>query len=284
MSHDYYKIKTFDLAAGRYFTRNESEAGYHYAVIGHSIAAGLFPYTDPIGKEIKINGLKATIIGVTKKEGESMFDASTDTKVLIPYPFARYMMDTRSDRTDPTIYAKAKANVSNAEMIDELTGAMRSIRKLKPKADQTFALNETSVLSQGFDPIFEVIGAAGWVIGGFSILVGGFGIANIMFVSVRERTSLIGIQKSLGARNIFILVQFLSESVMLSTIGGVFGLLLTWVMTLIANSSDDLEILLTGSNIVLGLTVSVLIGIISGFVPAYGASQLDPVEAIRSNG
>jgi putative ABC transport system permease protein len=284
ISHDYYRIKSFELAAGRYFTRNETTAGYHFAVIGDRIAKGLFPSTDPVGREIRIGGLKATVIGVVKKEGESMFDNSMDSKVIIPYLFARYLMDTRTDQADPTIYAKSKANVPTAEMIAELTGAMRSIRKLKPKATETFALNEISLLTQGFDSIFDVLGTAGWVIGGFSILVGGFGIANIMFVSVRERTSLIGIQKSLGARNFFILVQFLGESVMLSTIGGAIGLLLTWIITAIGKSVMDLEITLSGANVVLGLTVSILIGIISGFVPAYGASQLDPVEAIRSNG
>ena len=150
-------------------------------------------------------------------------------------------------------------------------------------AEPNFSLNETSLLSKGFDALFDIVGLAGWIIGGFSILVGGFGIANIMFVSVRERTNLIGIQKSLGARNIFILLQFLSESVLLSTIGGFFGLVLTWLVAQAGKSVMDMEITLTGTNIILGFTISVLIGIISGFIPAYSASQLDPVEAIRSN-
>ena len=183
----------------------------------------------------------------------------------------------------PPYLPKAKPNVTNAEMIDELTGALRSIRRLKPMSEPNFAMNETSLLSQGFDPLFEVIGLAGWIIGGFSILVGGFGIANIMFVSVRERTNLIGIQKSLGARNIFILLQFLSESVLLSSIGGFFGLLFTYVVAKAGRSVMEMDISLSGTNIILGFTISVLIGIISGFIPAYSASQLDPVEAIRSN-
>jgi putative ABC transport system permease protein len=126
----------------------------------------------------------------------------------------------------------------------------------------------------------SIIGA---IIGGFSILVGGFGIANIMFVSVRERTGLIGIQKSLGAKNYFILSQFLFEAVFLSLLGGIIGLLLIYLLTLGAGNFIDMEITLTRSNVILGLTVSFLIGIISGFIPAYGASQLDPIEAIRSN-
>lgn len=281
ISHDFYKIKNFDLSAGRYFTQNETEAGYHEVVIGAKIAEGLFQNEDPLGKEIHVGGQKATVIGVIKKEGESLLGLSFDYQVIAPFNFARYVMDIKSENADPTIYVKAKKNISNAEMMDELTGALRSIRKLKPKAEPNFALNETSLLTKGFEPVFVIIGTAGWIIGGFSILVGGFGIANIMFVSVRERTNLIGIQKSLGAKNIFILLQFLSESVLLSTIGGFFGLLLTWIITALGKDSFDMDISLTITNVILGFTVSVLIGIISGFIPAYSASQLDPVEAIR---
>ena len=283
ISHDFYKIKNFDLASGRYFTENETDAGYHLALIGTSIAEALFPNSDPIGQQIQIGGQKATVIAVIKKEGESLLGMSFDYQVILPFNFARYIIDTKSENVDPTIYVKAKPNISNAEMMDELTGALRSIRRLKPGVDPNFALNETSLISQGFDALFDLVGMAGWIIGGFSILVGGFGIANIMFVSVKERTNLIGIQKSLGARNIFILLQFLSESVMLSAIGGFFGLLLTWLITFFGKGAIDMEISLTGANVILGFTISILIGIISGFIPAYSASQLDPVEAIRTN-
>ena len=283
ISHDFYRIKSFELAEGRYFTQGETDAGYRVALIGDGIARGLFPNEDPLGKHIKIGGYKAQVIGVIKKEGESLLGMSFDYQAVIPYNFARYLVDPRSERGDPTIYAKARPNVSNAEMMAELTGAMRAIRSLKPMGEPNFALNETSLISKGFDDLFEIIGMAGWIIGGFSILVGGFGIANIMFVSVRERTNLIGIQKSLGARNLFILLQFLGESVLLSSLGGFFGLFLTWLVTLAGESIMNMEITLSGTNIILGFTISVLIGIISGFIPAYGASQLDPVEAIRSN-
>lgn len=283
ISHDFYKIKNFDLSSGRYFTQNETEAGYPVVLIGAYIAEGLFPNEDPIGKEIKISGRKAAVIGVIKKEGESLLGISFDYQVITPFNFARYVMDTKSENSDPTIYVKAKPNVSNAEMMDELTGLLRGIRKLKPKSEPNFALNETSLLSKGFDSLFDIIGMAGWIIGGFSILVGGFGIANIMFVSVKERTNLIGIQKSLGAKNIFILIQFLGESVLLSTIGGFFGLILTYFITVLGKNVIDMDMSLTGTNIILGFTISILIGIISGFIPAYSASQLDPVEAIRTN-
>jgi putative ABC transport system permease protein len=284
VSHEYYKIKSFDLSSGRYFTQHEADGGYRLALIGAKIAEGLFAYEDPIGKQISIAGNKATVIGVLKKEGESLLGVSFDYQIVTPYNFARIMMDSRSENADPVIYAKARPAISNAEMMDELTGVLRGIRKLKPMSDPDFALNETSLLSKGFDDLFEIIGTAGWIIGGFSILVGGFGIANIMFVSVRERTGLIGIQKSLGAKNIFILFQFLGESVLLSCTGGILGLVLTFLITIIGKDIIDMEIYLSSTNIILGITISVLIGIISGFIPAYSASQLDPVEAIRANG
>jgi putative ABC transport system permease protein len=284
VSYEYYKIKSFEIPDGRYFTENEVNSGYNVAIIGSKIAEGLFPQDPyPVGKEIKIAGRKAYVIGIFKKEGESMLGNSMDQQVVIPYNFARLMMDVNSESSDPYIAVKAKPGISNAQMKDELTGIMRGIRSLKPLADDDFALNETNLLSKNFDVLFDIIGMAGWIIGGFSILVGGFGIANIMFVSVKERTNIIGIQKSLGAKNYFILMQFLSESVFLSLIGGVVGLLLTFLITFAAKDAIDMEITLTRSNIILGITISVLIGIISGFVPAYSASQLDPVEAIRSN-
>jgi putative ABC transport system permease protein len=283
-SYEFSKIKSFEIANGRYFNEEEINAGTNVAILGCKIADGLFPnMPNPVGQEIKISGRKAIVIGVFKKEGESMLGVSFDSQVLIPYHFAKLILDPKAETNEPYIAVKAKPGVTNAQLIDELTGIMRGIRHLKPLADVDFALNETNLLSKNFDILFDIVGLAGWIIGGFSILVGGFGIANIMFVSVRERTHIIGIQKSLGAKNYFILLQFLAESIFLSLLGGIIGLLLTYGITFLARGAIDMEITLTYSNIILGLTISVLIGIVSGFVPAYSASQLDPVEAIRSN-
>ncbi|MBI4947366.1 MAG: ABC transporter permease [Bacteroidetes bacterium] len=281
-SHAYSMIKAFEVSEGRYFSEMESTSGRPVALIGNTIAEGLFSEEDPIGKTITVKGSKLAVIGVFKKEGESMIGNSMDPIVLIPINYARNLVDLRSDRLDPIIQVKAKEGITNDELSDELTGIMRGIRKLKPIEDDNFSLNQTSMLSTQFDGLFSIVGIAGWIIGGFSILVGGFGIANIMFVSVKERTNLIGIQKSLGAKNYFILLQFLAEAVMLSVIGGVLGLLLIYGGTFIVESAMDMTINLTKSNIILGLTISALIGVVSGFVPAYNASQLDPVEAIRT--
>lgn len=168
-------------------------------------------------------------------------------------------------------------------MIDELTGVMRSIRKLPPKADDDFALNETDIINKGFDQLFGVIKMVGWIIGAFSLLVGGFGIANIMFVSVKERTTQIGIQKSLGAKRYFILIQFLFEAIFLSIIGGIVGLVLVYGLTLLAGSLFSFNLVLTLTNVSIGVIVSAIIGLVSGFIPAFIASRLDPVEAMRSS-
>ncbi len=283
VSGGYENVSKFEIASGRFFNQIESDNGKNVAVIGKTIQDGLFTQGEnPVGKEIKIFGRKFLVIGVVKKEGESLLGDSKDDQVMIPVNFMRNIIDVRQENNGPRLAIKAKAGVSNLQMKDELTGILRGERRLAPGIEDNFALNEASVLSKGFDSMFDVIGTIGWIIGGFSILVGGFGIANIMFVSVKERTNLIGIQKSLGAKNYFVLLQFLSEAVFLSLTGGAIGLLLIWFITLIAGDSFGMEITLSLSNIVLGLTVSFLIGIISGFVPAYGASQLDPVEAIRS--
>jgi putative ABC transport system permease protein len=159
---------------------------------------------------------------------------------------------------------------------------MRSIRKLKPAADDNFAINETDIISKGFDSLFSVIAMVGWIIGGFSLLVGGFGIANIMFVSVKERTSIIGIQKALGAKNYFILLQFLFEAIFLCLIGGVVGLIFVLILTIVVSLAFSFHLVLTEGNILLGIGVSAAIGLVSGIIPAWTASKLDPVEAMRT--
>jgi putative ABC transport system permease protein len=276
-------VKNFEIAEGRYFTDIESSSGRPVAVVGDILAKTLFPFENPIGQIIKVKGAKVMIVGVFKKEGESILGNSSDTQVLVPINYARNLVDIHDENLDPQIMVRAKPGLTNDDLISELTGLMRSIHKLNPRTEDDFALNQTSLISNQFDSLFGVIGIVGWVIGGFSILVGGFGIANIMFVSVKERTNIIGIQKSLGAKNYFILSQFLFEAVFLSLIGGVIGLLVVYLITLIAGDSIGMEIILSRSNVILGFTISILIGVVSGFVPAYGASQLDPVEAIRSN-
>jgi len=283
VSHEYDQIVSFQLETGRYFSENESISGKNLAIIGKNIALGLYGHNRAVGKSIKIKGANYKIIGVFKKEGESIIGESHDNQVILTVNSVRKLIAIYKRHIEARIMVKAKKGVANTELKDNLTGILRSIRKLKPMAEDNFALNETSILSNGLDQMFGIINLAGWIIGGFSILVGGFGIANIMFVSVKERTSIIGIQKAIGAKSYFILLQFLFESIILSLIGGITGLFFVYVCSHIASSFIEMEFSLTNSNIILGILVSALIGIISGFVPAYSASKLDPVAAIRAN-
>ncbi|MGV8111761.1 Macrolide export ATP-binding/permease protein MacB [bioreactor metagenome] len=282
VSHDYSDVTPIEFTAGRYFTTEESSGGRPVAIIGSDIVKNLFTMPNPLGQRIKVFGQKVEVIGLLKKEGNVSFGNSNDDQVILPVNFARNFIDLKRDNLGAAIMVRAKPQVSNDELRDELTGIMRSVRKLKPGVEDDFAINETSVISQGFDSLFSVISLVGWIIGGFSLLVGGFGIANIMFVSVKERTAQIGIQKAMGAKSYFILLQFLFEAVFLSLFGGIVGLLIIFVITLAISAAFDMNLILTAGNIMLGISVSAFIGLVSGFMPAWSASRLDPVEAMRS--
>lgn len=279
ISHDFDKVMAIDLEDGRYFTPIESQSGNNVVIIGKEIASKLFEGRSPLGKRVKIFGSKVEVIGIMKKEGEDLFGNSSDNQVILPVNFARNYIDVLDVGT--TIMVKAKPYVSNEELQDELVGIMRSVRKLKPRTEDDFAINETSIITSQFDDFFGVIAIVGWIVGGFSLLVGGFGIANIMFVSVRERTNQIGIQMSLGAKRFFILFQFLFEAVFLSLFGGIVGLLIIYLLVLLSQNFP-FTLQLTGVNIIIGVSVSVTIGLIAGIIPSYIASRLDPVEAMRS--
>lgn len=281
-SHEYNKTWDLEFQDGRYFTASESQYGSPVCILGAEIAEGLFESDNPIGKQIKVMGRRVTVIGVYKKEGEDMMGMSQDKNVLIPLNLAKGIFDVNSERYNPQVTVRGKENIALEEVESELKGLMRSIHRLKPGEEDDFSLNKTTMLSNQLDIMFGVVDTAGFIIGIFSVLVGGFGIANIMFVSVKERTNIIGIQKSLGAKNYFILLQFVLESVALCLMGGLLGLGLVYILTLVFTYVVDVEIILYFKNIMSGIGWSVAIGIIAGFWPAFAASRLDPVEAIRS--
>jgi putative ABC transport system permease protein len=280
---DHDKVWNFDLSQGRYFTEIESSNGEPVAVIGFDIAQHLFPNGDAVGKQLKVMGRYVTIIGVFTKEGDDMLGDSDDKNVLLPINFVKDIIDVQSDNYQPQIVVRGKPGVTVDELESELHMLMRSIRRQSPNQEDSFSLNKTTMISNQLDSLFGFLDVAGIIIGGFSVLVGGFGIANIMFVSVKERTNIIGIQKSLGAKNYFILLQFLIESVVLCLMGGIIGLSFVFLGTLAIHAAFDVKVILDLNNIIRGISISVVIGMVSGIVPAYFASRLNPVEAIRSN-
>jgi putative ABC transport system permease protein len=282
VSEGFEAIRSFDIARGRYFSDFEIKNGRNLSVIGHEIANELFMGRDPLGKEIKIRGHKSTVIGVMKKEGADTFGDSMDKAVVSNINHVRNLVNIRSESMNPMIWVKASEDISALEARDELRMHLRSLRRLKPSAPDNFSMNQSSMLNNQLEQIFGTLNIAGWFIGIFSLLVGGFGIANIMFVSVKERTNIIGIQKALGAKFYFILLQFVFESVLLAVAGGALGLALVFGGTMIINSVTDFTVSLTMGNIILGLTISSIIGIVSGFAPAYSAAKMDPVTAINS--
>jgi len=282
-TQDHDKTWNFDLAEGRYFTDLESRTGSPAAIVGFDIAQDLFPDGGAVGKQLKIMGRNVTVIGVFKKEGNDMLGISADKQILLPLNYAKNLIDVENTNRQPNIIVRGKPGVKDVEVESEMEGLMRSIRRLRPGEEDNFSLNKTSLLSNQLDKVFTVLHTVGLIIGLFSILVGGFGIANIMFVSVKERTNIIGIQKSLGAKSYFILLQFLIESIILCLMGGVVGLGLVYGATALVSAAADIQVVLDIKNVIIGIGTSVTIGVISGIVPAYAASRMDPVEAIRSN-
>jgi putative ABC transport system permease protein len=276
-------IRSFELEQGRYFSLMEDRAGRNVGVIGYEVAQKLFEGSNPLGKYIEIFGSKVMVIGVVEKEGTGTFSGMIlDDVVILPLEFYQNFIDVRRDMANPMIWVQAKQNVGVEELTFEIRQLMRSYRRLKPSEEDSFALNQTSLINNQLDQLFAVLKIAGFFIGIFSIIVGGFGIANIMFVSVKERTHIIGIQKALGAKRYFILTQFLFESVMLSVAGGIIGLLIIFMGAIAITLSSDFAVSLTMDNILLGIGISSLIGLISGIFPAWQGARMDPVVAINT--
>lgn len=283
ISHGHPKVyEDFDKLEGRFFTELESETGRNVAIIGYRTHKELFNLENAIGKEIRLKGRKFTVIGTVGEEGEGFLGGtSKDENIWVPFKAFTKIVYVGWGGREPILTLKGReSDIGLVQLEYETEGLLRKFRSLKPKEKSNFSLVRQQAILNSIGGFFDVLSIGGWVIGGFSILVGGFGIANIMFVSVRERTNIIGIQKSLGAKNYFILFQFLFESVFLSVIGGGIGILLVYLLSFISLGSLDLQ--LSFANIALGLGVSAVIGMASGIIPAAMAARLDPVIAIRT--
>ncbi|WP_299337212.1 ABC transporter permease [uncultured Psychroserpens sp.] len=282
VSNGIYDIENFKVEKGRFYTESESNSGAPVIVLGSATAVNLFDNINPVGKTIRVYGRKMSVIGVLKKVGSGLGD-SPDERAYVPANFVRRFKNGGADGLPGAVIIKPKKNIDFDAFESVLKQKYRAYRGLKADEPDNFFVNKLSGLTDFIDGIIGFMNGAGWVISGFSLLVGGFGIANIMFVSVRERTNLIGIQKSLGAKNKFILFQFLFEAVILSVLGGLIGIVLVWLVSLAATAAvTDFEFILSFYNIFLGFSLSTFIGLLSGVIPAFSASRLDPVEAIRT--
>lgn len=276
------EIEKIEFEEGRFFNESESNSGAQVVVIGHDIAKELFGTLNPIGKKVRLYGQKFLVIGVMKKQGAGFFGDSNDNNTYIPVNFMRNRFGDNNDTFMPAILIKPVDGVDIDAFKGELKQKLRSYRGLKVNEMDNFFINLLAGFTDLIDGIIGQMNVVGWIIAGFSLLVGGFGIANIMFVSVKERTNLIGVQKSLGAKNKFILLQFLFEAVILCVIGGLIGILLVWIISLVLTKALDFEFILSFSNVLFGTFLAAIIGLIAGILPAITASKLDPVEAIRS--
>jgi putative ABC transport system permease protein len=283
-SYQYNRVSDVKINDGRYFTPQEVERGRNVLIIGAQLAEDLFgPGVNPMGKEVQVRGLKFNIIAVLKKQGSSLLNTpSTDNLCIIPYgSLVKLFASSRRRGVRPQIAIKGyEDDPTLQEVENETRGLLRAFRGQKPREEDNFALNRPEAFAEVLNAIISTLTVAGWFISIFSMLVGGFGIANIMFVSVKERTNLVGIQKSLGAKNFFILFQFLFEAILLCLIGGLVGLGLVSLLTFL--STESFQISLSVGRVVLGLTLASIIGVLAGIIPAIVASRMDPVIAIRS--
>lgn len=283
VTESYAKIFNLEFQKGRFYTETEYRLGGPQILLGHKVAEELFGELEPIGKKVKFLGQKCYVIGVIEEGGKDIINPlNFDNAVIISYELARKITDVKNNsRRGGSINVKAKEGVSLEELKDDIIGVLRASRKIKPKSENNFALNTLSIISNALDSVFGILRLVGFVIGAFSMVVGMFSVANIMFVSVKERTNLIGIKKALGARRRIILLEFLTESIILCLVGGAIGLILVWAMSYVVTMAFGFEVYLSMKNLTIGIIASTATGIIAGIVPATIAAMMDPVNAIR---
>lgn len=281
ISEEENDIQPITIGYGRFISGAEFSSGSSVVIMGYSDAESLFG--DPqiaVGKEINVKKHKATIIGVIKKTGKSMIGMDYDQSIFVPYRFARNLINEKN--SGPKIIVNGKNNVSSQALADDLEGVMRSIRKLSPLQEDNFTLNQISGASEQVSSLFSSINIGGWAIGILSLVVGAFGIANIMFVTVKERTPIIGLKKAIGAKKRSILSEFLLESATICILGGLMGLILVYLLTLVLTNLFSFPVYISGGILFLAISICIIIGIVAGIIPALSASRLDPVVAIRS--
>lgn len=279
---NYFDAIELNIEEGRFFTAREMQAAMPVAILGRDVVNRLFPGEDPIGKSLTVEGRKLRVVGILAQEGTSIVGEGTDDLALIPVTFGRQLMNFRALKA--SILIRASEGVDLETLKGEVIAAYRPLRRLHPRDESDFAVNEVEMLTSFIDKIFGQLETGVWFIGVFAILIGCFSVANIMFVSVKERTPLIGVQKALGAKSAFVLAQFLIEAVALCIMGAMLALITLALLVLLVNSalSDGLSLVFGLNRFLLGLGIAVLSGVVSGLAPAMQAARMDPVEAMRA--
>ncbi|MBS1566520.1 MAG: ABC transporter permease [Bacteroidetes bacterium] len=282
VTEDFSHIQQIDIQLGRYFQQSDFDYGSGNAVIGFNVAEKLFGKPEKaVGEEIDIKGHKARVIGLITKQGKSMMDAwEYDECVLLTYGFMKGLVKERY--ASPVLIVQGRPDVPMALLRDDVQGAMRSIRKLRPSEPDNFTLNDIEAFGKMMEGIFSGVNMGGWAIAILSLVVGMFGVANIMFVTVRERTPQIGLKKAIGAKRSYIMTEFLLESAFLCIMGGMIGLILVFVLTRIFSNLFGFPIFISPGILILAISICIITGVLAGIIPAFKAAKMDPVVAIRS--
>jgi putative ABC transport system permease protein len=282
ISEDYNSIQSIETEYGRYFSDAEFDYGTSVVVLGYEVAEKLFGRPElAVGKAVELRGRQAQVIGVIKKQGQSMIGGwNYDQSLLSTYRFMRQLFEERY--SNPIIIVQGKDNIPTSYLAEELRGTLRSLRRISPTGEDNFSLNDINQFSQAVGQVFGSVRVGGAFIGIFSLLVGLFGVANIMFVTVRERTSQIGLKKAIGAKSGTILTEFLLESAFLCIIGGTIGITLVFLLTSVLSGVLDFPIFISTSNLILSVSICLIVGVLAGIIPAFIAARMNPVVAIRS--
>lgn len=282
ITEQHNKIHDLSLGAGRFFSDADFERGTAVAIFGYNYAELLFGEAEKaVGKMVTIGGKAVYVVGILKKQGKSLLGGfDYENSVLTPYRFFAATYNIKY--SNPFILVQGKDNVSSAALANELRGAMRQIRRLSPTQEDNFSCNDINELGQQIGSFIGSTKMGGWFIAGLSLLVGGFGVANIMFVTVRERTSQIGLKKAIGAKKTTILLEFLLESAFLCIIGGLLGLFFVWLITVLASAALPFSIGIPTKIIILAFSICITLGVLAGIIPASIAAKMDAVVAIRT--
>jgi putative ABC transport system permease protein len=282
VSEEFNSVQPIEIAWGRYLNSSEFASGASNMVMGYAVAEKLFGKPEyALGKQVDMKGRKVTIIGIIKKQGQSLIGGwDFDNVIVVPYRFAAIYVNKQS--SERFIIVKGKEGIPVEDLKNELRGVMRGVRRLSPKQEDNFALNDVSSGTQQISSIFDGMTVGGIAITILSFIVGIFGVANIMFVTVRERTSIIGLKKAIGAKRHTILLEFLMESAFLCVLGGIIGLILVFLLTLLLSNVLKFQVAISWSLFIGAVVTCIITGILAGLIPAFIAAKMDPVAAIRS--